>query len=61
VSIEQLGRDGKYVPVPRSRFLPVRAEDVTRWVFNEDTTSLVTWERLLRGWVRAELEPLVNS
>jgi Uma2 family endonuclease len=57
VSIEQLGPDGRYVPVPRSRFLPVRPEEVTRWVFNEDTTSLVTWEGLLRGWIRAELQP----
>jgi Uma2 family endonuclease len=60
VSIEQLGPDGRYVPVPRSRFLPVRPEDVTRWVFSEDTTSLVTWEGLLRAWVRAELAPPVN-
>ena len=57
VSIEQLGPDGKYVPVPRSRFLPVRPEDVTRWVSNEDSTDLVVWEERLREWVRAELGP----
>jgi len=55
VSIEQLGPDGKYVPVPRSRFLPVRPEDVTRWVFDEDSADLVTWEERLREWVRSEL------
>ena len=47
VSIEQLGPDGTYVAVPRSRFLPVRPEDVTRWVFNEDSTDLVIWEERL--------------
>jgi hypothetical protein len=52
VSIEQLGPDGKYVSVQRSRFLPVRPEDVTRWVFIEDSTSLITWEERLREWVR---------
>ena len=55
VSIEQLGPDGTYVPAPRSRFLPVRAEDVTRWVFSEDSSSLVEWEQRLRQWVRDEL------
>ena len=61
VSIEQLGPDGTYVPAPRSRFLPVRPEDVTRWVFNEDSTDLVEWEERLREWVRAEVDPRVNA
>jgi Uma2 family endonuclease len=57
VPIEQLGPDGTYVPVPRSRFLPVRAEDVTRWIFSEDSSSLVEWEARLRQWVRDQLVP----
>jgi Uma2 family endonuclease len=57
VSIEQLGPDGTYVPVARSRFLPVRAEDVTRWIFSEDSSSLVAWEARLRQWVRDQLVP----
>jgi Uma2 family endonuclease len=57
VSIEQLGPDGAYVPVLRSRFLPVQPEDVTRWVFKEDSADLVTWEERLREWVRNELVP----
>jgi Uma2 family endonuclease len=52
VSIEHLGPHGKYVPADRSRFLPVRSEDVTRWVYREDSTSLVNWEYLVREWVR---------
>ena len=57
VSIEQLGPDGTYVPVSRSRFLPVHPEQVTRWVFSEDSADLVTWEERLREWVRNELVP----
>ena len=52
VSIEHLGPHGKYVPADRSRFLPVRSEDVTRWVYREDSTSLVNWEYLVREWAR---------
>jgi Uma2 family endonuclease len=61
VSIEQLGPDGTYAPVPRSRFLPVRAEDVTRWVFSEDSSSMVAWEGRLRQWVRHELVPKADA
>jgi Uma2 family endonuclease len=60
VSIEQLGPDGTYLPVPRSRFLPVRSDDATRWVFTEDSSSLVKWEERLREWVREELAPQSN-
>jgi hypothetical protein len=61
VSIEQLGPDGMYAPVPRSHFLPVRAEDVTRWIFSEDSSSLVAWEGPLRQWVRDELVPKADA
>jgi hypothetical protein len=61
VSIEQLGPDGTYAPVPHSGFLPVRAEDVTRWVFSEDSSSLVAWEGRLRQWVRDELVPKADA
>ncbi len=61
VSIEQLGPDGTYSPALRSRFLPVRAEDVTRWVFTEDSSSLVAWEQRLRQWIRDELVPKMDA
>jgi hypothetical protein len=57
VSIEQLDANGKYAPVPRSRFLPVRSEDVTRWIFREDSVGMLKWEDRLREWVRTELVP----
>ena len=61
VSIEHLGAGGKYVPAPQSRFLPVRSEDVTRWVFSEDSVGIVAWEERLREWVRNELISRANS
>ena len=61
VSIEQLGPHGVYVPVSRSRFLPVRPEDVTRWVYTEDSADRLTWEERLREWVRNELVPRANA
>jgi hypothetical protein len=45
------------VPALPSRFLPVRPEDVTQWVFNEDANDLVIWEERLRKWVLSELVP----
>ncbi len=62
VSIEQLGPDATYVPVPRSRFLPVRGEeDVAPWVFSEDSSSLVAWKERLRQWVRDALVPQTDA
>ena len=61
VTIEQLGPDGTYSPALRSRFLPVRPEDVTRWVFTEDSSSLVAREQRLRQWIRDELAPKMDA
>jgi hypothetical protein len=47
--------------VSRSRFLPVRPEDVTRWVFTEDSADRLTWEERLREWVRNELVRRANA
>jgi hypothetical protein len=55
VSIEQLGPGGEYLAVARSRFLPVGSDDVTRWVFLEDSSDRLTWVDRLREWVRSEL------
>ncbi|MFI5458929.1 MAG: Uma2 family endonuclease [Isosphaerales bacterium] len=55
LAIEQLGPDGKYVPAESSRFLPVRADEVFRWVAEEDSNDEVAWELRLREWARREL------
>jgi len=50
--IEHLQPDGTYVPSDASRFLPIRAEDVRRWLVDEDSTHELAWERRLNEWVR---------
>ncbi len=55
--IEHLGEDGTYAPAESSRFLPVRAEEVYRWVAVEDSSDELVWEQRLRDWARAELKP----
>jgi hypothetical protein len=56
VSIEQLGTSGTYVKAPRSRFLPVRPEDVMRFIFGEESgNKKLLWEQLLREWVRTSV------
>jgi len=37
--------------------LPVRAEEIRRWVVDEDSGDHSDWARRLRAWVRAELAP----
>ena len=54
VSIEQL-TSGEYLAAAASRFLHVRAEDVTRWLLVEKSRPRVDWTRRLREWVRGEL------
>ena len=49
VSIEQLVPPGAYAAAERSRFLPVRSEDITRWVFAEYARDPITWKQRLRG------------
>ena len=54
--MEQLGPDGTYVKAQRSLFLPVRPEDVTRFIFGEESRrKKVVWERLVRDWVRTSV------
>jgi len=50
--IEQLREDGRYVASPVSRFLPVRAEDIQRWLLDEDSSDRGDWEERLAVWAR---------
>jgi Uma2 family endonuclease len=52
VVIERLGPDGTYSPVETSGFLPVRAEDVRRWIVEEDCSDQSAWARRLRAELR---------
>ena len=58
--IEQLGQDGTYIPTDSSRFLPVRADEVLRWIRDEDSSDEIDWELRLREWARTELAPRTN-
>ncbi len=38
-------------------FLPIRAEEIRRWVVEEDSRDESVWARRMRAWVRQELPP----
>jgi len=57
LTFEQLQEDGSYSPVKTSRFLPIRPEEVTRWITDDDVVNKTAWERRLRAWIRTELTP----
>jgi Uma2 family endonuclease len=57
VVIERAGPDGTYVTAESSVFLPVRAEEILRWVVVENTDDLPAWRERLRAWIIAEVMP----
>ena len=57
IVIERLSEDGTYQTVDMSEFLPVRSEEVARWVLEEDRRAGSAWARRLRAWARAKLAP----
>jgi Uma2 family endonuclease len=61
LTIEILQAYGTYVAVDASRFLPIRAAEVVRWLVEEDVSDLLAWERRLRAWIRDELLPRMKT
>ncbi len=57
VSIEQLDADGNYIAADASRFLYVRADEVTRWLREANSVGRPTWKRNIRDWARAHIRP----
>jgi Uma2 family endonuclease len=53
--IERLSEDGSFVRVDASGFLPIRSDEIVRWVVREDFSDESAWARRLRAWVQAEL------
>jgi Uma2 family endonuclease len=51
--IERLTPDGTYAAVDVSGFLPIRAEDVRRWLVDEDSQDESAWARRLRAEIRS--------
>jgi Uma2 family endonuclease len=50
VVIEHLQANGSYVPVEASRFLPIRADEVTAWLTAEDVGQEEVWYCRLNQW-----------
>jgi Uma2 family endonuclease len=50
--IERLTPQGTYMAVDSSGFLPIRAEEIRRWVVEEDVPDHTTWGRRLRAEIR---------
>ena len=61
LTMEKLEPDGTYLAVAASRFLPIRAKEVVRWLVEEDLSDKLAWERRLRAWIRDELAPRMKS
>ena len=55
VSIEQLDASGNYAAAGASRFLFVRAEEVTQWLRDGWSAKRPAWKRAVRERARAEL------
>jgi Uma2 family endonuclease len=52
VVIERLTPEWTYQPVETSQFLPVTAEEVRRWLVDEDSRDQLAWARRLRAEIR---------
>jgi Uma2 family endonuclease len=52
VIIERLTPEGGYRIVDASGFLPVTAEDIRRWLVEEDRRDELAWERRLRAEIK---------
>jgi len=50
VVIECLAVDRTYFDSGQSRWIPVHANEVTRWLVVEDTSDVAAWEERVRAW-----------
>ena len=57
VSIEQLDASGNYAAAEASRFLHVRADEVTQWLREGNSTERPNWKRSIREWARTVVRP----
>lgn len=55
LTISRLGQDGRYRRVERSGFLPVRADQVLRWLLEEESHDYTAWTRRIRAWAKRSL------
>ncbi len=57
VVIERLGDDGSYHRAEESAFLPIRSDEVRRWIAEEDSSDESAWARRLRLGLELNLSP----
>jgi hypothetical protein len=55
LTIERLDGSGRYQAVEASGFLPLRADQVPRWLLDEDLSDYEAWTRRVRAWAGKEL------
>ncbi len=55
LTIERLDEQGRYQRVEQSGFLRVRADQVPRWLLDEDLSDYEAWTRRVREWAGKEL------
>ncbi len=53
--IECLSGDRSYFDSGQSQWIPVRADEVTRWLVAEDTGDVPAWEQRVREWAAQQL------
>jgi Uma2 family endonuclease len=55
LTIDRLDAGGRYQPSEASGFLPVRADQVPRWLLDEDLSDYEAWTQRVREWAKKEL------
>ena len=61
VIIERLTPEGTYVAVESSNFLPVRADEIRRWVVEEATSDETAWAERLRTEMKKKARRLARA
>jgi len=56
LTIRTLGADGRYQVVKQSRLLPLRADQVPRWLLKEDLSDYTAWMDRVSAWARKSLK-----
>jgi Uma2 family endonuclease len=56
LTISRLGEDGRYQAARASGFFPLQADQVPRWLLEEDLSDYDAWTQSIRAWARLTLK-----
>jgi hypothetical protein len=56
LTISRLDENGRYQPVDASGFLRLQADQVPRWIRDEDTSDYDAWTQKIRAWAKTTLK-----